>query len=117
MLSTVTHRPKEPEAPQPLDPDTAWTAVVERDARFDGRFVYAVDSTGIYCRPTCPSRRPRQSNVRFFAVPEEAERAGYRPCRRCRPRPGETSRQAEAIRRACGYLESHLEEAPTLNDV
>jgi AraC family transcriptional regulator, regulatory protein of adaptative response / methylated-DNA-[protein]-cysteine methyltransferase len=73
MLNTMTHRP---EAPQPLDPDTAWTAVVERDARFDGRFVYAVGSTGIYCRPTCPSRRPRQSNVRFFAVPEEAERAG-----------------------------------------
>lgn len=114
MLNAVTHRP---EAPQPLDPDTAWTAVVERDARFDGRFVYAVDSTGIYCRPTCPSRRPRQGNVRFFAVPEEAEQAGYRPCRRCRPRAGETSRQAEAVRRACGYLEAHLEEAPTLNDL
>lgn len=114
MLSTVPHRP---EAPQPPDPDTAWTAVVERDARFDGRFVYAVDSTGIYCRPTCPSRRPRQSNVRFFAAPEEAEQAGYRPCRRCRPRSGETSRQAEAVRRACGYLEAHLEEAPSLNDL
>ncbi len=97
------------------DPETSWTAVLERDARFDGRFVYAVASTGVYCRPTCPSRRPRRSNVRFFAVPGEAEQAGFRACRRCRP--GEASRQAEAVRLACGYLESHPDEAPTLNDL
>ncbi|HEV2854485.1 MAG TPA: bifunctional DNA-binding transcriptional regulator/O6-methylguanine-DNA methyltransferase Ada [Thermoanaerobaculia bacterium] len=114
MSIAVSHHPEHPEAP---DPETAWAAVLERDARFDGRFVYAVESTGVYCRPTCPSRRPRRSNVRFFAVPGEAESAGYRPCRRCRPRQGETSRQAEAVRRACGYLEAHLDEAPTLNDL
>jgi AraC family transcriptional regulator of adaptative response/methylated-DNA-[protein]-cysteine methyltransferase len=112
MSLAVSHVPDNPEIP---DPETAWNAVVERDGRFDGRFVYAVESTGVYCRPTCPSRRPRRSNVRFFAVPGEAERAGFRACRRCRP--GETSRQAEAVQRACGYLESHLDEAPTLDDL
>lgn len=103
--------------PETLDPEAAWAAVLARDARFDGRFVYAVGSTGIYCRPTCPSRRPRRSNVRFFAVPQEAEGAGYRPCRRCRPRQGERSRQAEAVRRAIAYLEAHLEDNPTLADL
>jgi AraC family transcriptional regulator, regulatory protein of adaptative response / methylated-DNA-[protein]-cysteine methyltransferase len=105
------------QAPTTPDPETAWTAVLARDARFDGRFVCAVDSTGIYCRPSCPSRRPRRANVRFFATPEEAEDAGYRACRRCRPRQGEISRQAEAVRRACAFLESHLEESPTLADL
>ena len=99
------------------DPETAWTAVLERDARFDGQFVYAVGSTGIYCRPTCPSRRPRRANVRFFSAPQEAEGAGFRPCRRCRPRQGEASSRSEAVRRACAYLESHVEEAPTLADL
>jgi len=99
------------------DPEIAWTAVLARDAQFDGTFVYAVDSTGIYCRPTCPSRRPRRANVRFFGVPEEAETAGYRACRRCRPRRGEASAQTEAVRRACEYLESHLEETPTLHEL
>jgi AraC family transcriptional regulator, regulatory protein of adaptative response / methylated-DNA-[protein]-cysteine methyltransferase len=114
-VSHTADTPDTPNTPEAPDPETAWAAVLERDARFEGRFVYAVESTGIYCRPTCPSRRPRRSNVRFFAVPGEAEGAGYRPCRRCRP--SETSRQAEAVQRACAYLESHLDEAPTLNDL
>lgn len=114
MRIAMTHRP---EAHEALDPETAWTAVLERDARFDGRFVYAVSSTGVYCRPTCPSRRPRRSNVRFFAAALEAEGAGYRACRRCRPQPGETSRPAEAVRRACDYLEAHPDDSPTLNDL
>ncbi|MGB6199065.1 MAG: bifunctional DNA-binding transcriptional regulator/O6-methylguanine-DNA methyltransferase Ada [Candidatus Acidiferrales bacterium] len=62
-----------------------WNAVTKRDARFDGAFVYAVRSTGIYCRPGCPSRRPRRGVVEFFATPETAERAGFRACRRCKP--------------------------------
>jgi len=105
------------QAPHTLDPEAAWAAVVARDARFDGQFVCAVSSTGIYCRPSCPSRQPRRANVRFFATPEEAEGAGYRPCRRCRPRQGEVSRQAEAVHRACAFLEAHLEESPTLADL
>jgi AraC family transcriptional regulator of adaptative response/methylated-DNA-[protein]-cysteine methyltransferase len=71
-------------APSVLD-DTWWAAVVARDQRFDGSFVYAVVTTGVYCRPTCPAR-PKRENVRFHATPADAEAAGFRPCRRCRPR-------------------------------
>lgn len=62
-----------------------WTAVVNRDAGFDGRFVFAVKTTGVYCRPSCAARRPKRQNVDFFDVPAAAERAGFRACRRCRP--------------------------------
>lgn len=62
-----------------------WQAVAERRRAADGAFVYAVKTTGIYCRPSCPSRRPQPDRVEFFLLPEAAERAGYRPCRRCRP--------------------------------
>ena len=62
-----------------------WQAVASRARQADGAFVYAVSTTGVYCRPSCPSRRPRRENVHFFPLPEAAERAGYRPCRRCRP--------------------------------
>ena len=68
------------------DDQTRWQAVLRRDPRADGLFCYGVSSTGIYCRPTCPARRPARRNVRFFATPEEAEEAGFRPCRRCTPR-------------------------------
>ncbi len=93
--------------PSLLDPQQLWNAVLSRDASFDGSFVYAVRSTGIYCRPTCPSRRPRQSQALFFAAPEEARTAGYRPCRRCRPdQPGES---AELARRASSYIDDYIE--------
>src|SRR4051794_18127439 len=62
-----------------------WEALERRDARADGAFVYAVRTTGIYCRPTCRSRRPNRANVRFFDSYEAAERAGYRACKRCEP--------------------------------
>ena len=62
-----------------------WQRVLARDTRFDGAFVYAVDSTGIYCRPSCPSRRPRPEHVAFFRHGADAEQHGYRACRRCRP--------------------------------
>lgn len=68
-----------------VDP-IAWQAVLARDARFDGVFVYAVRSTGVYCRPSCASRRPRPENVELFASPEDAEGKGFRACLRCRPR-------------------------------
>src|SRR5512135_389882 len=68
-------------------PDEAacWQAVQARDAAFDGTFVYAVRSTGIYCKPSCASRRPRAEQVRFFEGPQAAEAAGFRACKRCRP--------------------------------
>jgi AraC family transcriptional regulator of adaptative response/methylated-DNA-[protein]-cysteine methyltransferase len=88
--------------------DPRWTAVLERDTRQDGCFVYAVATTGVFCRPSCPSRRPRRENVAFFSVPEEAERAGYRACRRCAPK--STVAPAERmVREACAYLEAHLD--------
>src|SRR2546423_12908381 len=66
-------------------PTERWQAVMARDRRFDGAFVYAVRSTGIYCRPSCAGRRPRRTQVTFFPIPEAAEREGYRACRRCHP--------------------------------
>lgn len=63
-----------------------WQAVLARDRRFDGSFVYAVRSTGVYCCPSCPSRRPHRRQVVFFSLPAVAERAGFRPCKRCHPR-------------------------------
>src|SRR5581483_452737 len=62
-----------------------WAAVLRRDPSADGRFYYAVTTTGVYCRPSCASRTARRENVQFYSTREEAERAGFRPCRRCRP--------------------------------
>ncbi len=92
-----------------------WRAVEARDARFDGAFVFAVATTGVYCRPSCPSRRPKRRNVRFYAVPEAAEWAGYRACRRCRPGDAEArDPRLDAVRRACRYIEGHDDGPPTL---
>jgi AraC family transcriptional regulator, regulatory protein of adaptative response / methylated-DNA-[protein]-cysteine methyltransferase len=92
-----------------------WTAVLERDRRADGRFYYAATSTGVFCRPSCPSRRPRRDRVRFFDSPADAERAGFRACRRCRPTssPLESSTTA-SIRKATSYLAAHADEAVSL---
>jgi len=83
-----------------------WQAVSARDPRRDGEFVFAVSSTGIYCRPSCPSRRPRRDRITFFSLPEAAERAGFRPCLRCRPRDVPAGDpKVEIVRRACQLLE------------
>jgi AraC family transcriptional regulator, regulatory protein of adaptative response / methylated-DNA-[protein]-cysteine methyltransferase len=81
-----------------------WQQVMARDARQDGRFVFAVRTTGIYCRPSCPSRRPRRDSVEFFPNPNEAERAGYRACLRCKPT--EISSQAQYVMRARQLLDN-----------
>jgi AraC family transcriptional regulator of adaptative response/methylated-DNA-[protein]-cysteine methyltransferase len=81
-----------------------WQQVMARDARQDGRFVFAVRTTGIYCRPSCPSRRPRRDSVEFFPNPNEAERAGYRACLRCKPT--EISSQAQYVTRARQLLDN-----------
>ncbi len=91
---------------RPSDRD-AWRAVTERDARYDGRFVYAVTSTGIFCRPSCASRRPRRDRVRFFASPAAAERAGFRPCERCRPRADRAAERPSLVTRALERLDTH----------
>ncbi|MFY9607189.1 MAG: bifunctional DNA-binding transcriptional regulator/O6-methylguanine-DNA methyltransferase Ada [Blastocatellia bacterium] len=95
--------------------DARWHAVLTRDKRFDGKFVFAVRSTGIYCRPSCPSRRPRREQVTFFPLPEAAERAGFRSCLRCRPKKEATPTPAfEAVRRACRHIEENRDEPLTL---
>jgi AraC family transcriptional regulator, regulatory protein of adaptative response / methylated-DNA-[protein]-cysteine methyltransferase len=94
--------------------ETRWQAVLARDPAAERRFVYAVSTTGVYCRPTCPSRRPRRANIRFFADGASAERAGFRACRRCRP--GTPDPQAEAVRRACDLIE-RSEKPPSLAEM
>src|SRR5664279_3236294 len=86
-----------------MQSETQWRQVMERDARQDGRFVFAVRTTGIYCRPSCPSRRPRRDSVEFFPDPKQAERAGYRACLRCKP--AEISAQAQAVTKARRLLD------------
>jgi AraC family transcriptional regulator, regulatory protein of adaptative response / methylated-DNA-[protein]-cysteine methyltransferase len=91
-----------------------WQAVLSRDAGQDGRFVFAVSSTGVYCRPSCPARHPRRENVSFFHKPDEAEKAGYRACLRCRPRAVGANAQMETVKAVCRYIEQHLDEPLTL---
>ncbi|HEV7502012.1 MAG TPA: Ada metal-binding domain-containing protein, partial [Vicinamibacteria bacterium] len=88
-----------------------WTAVLARDEKVDGQFVFAVATTGVYCRPSCPARRPLRRNARFFDTPEAAEQAGFRACRRCRPREGGKGRAAaELLRAACRLLDQDRAE-------
>ena len=97
-----------------LDSDR-WRAVLARDPEANGRFVYAVRSTGIYCRPTCASRRPRRAQVNFFEGPTRAEAAGFRPCRRCRPEDADMAdSQTEMVRRACAAIDAATDGPPTL---
>jgi AraC family transcriptional regulator, regulatory protein of adaptative response / methylated-DNA-[protein]-cysteine methyltransferase len=98
----------------PIDKNQFWRAVQARDSSQDGEFVFAVSSTGVYCRPSCPSKRPRRENVSFFLQPEEAEKAGFRACLRCRPRVTGGSRSSQLIRAVCRYIEQHLDEPLTL---
>ena len=92
-----------------------WTAIAARDARAEGSFVYSVASTGVYCRPGCPSRLPRRENVRFHVNAAAAAKAGFRPCKRCRPH--ETSlgeRNAAIVTQACRTIETAA-EMPSLD--
>ena len=92
-----------------------WRTIEARDDRFDGTFVFGVRSTGIYCKPSCPARRPQRRQVVFFANPEDAEQNGFRPCKRCRPKEGEYSPKKQLARRACAYIESHATDKLTLS--
>lgn len=94
--------------------DEAWAAIVARDPATDGRFAYAVLSTGIYCRPSCPSRRPLRENVRLYQDAEQAEAAGFRACLRCGP--DGVSRRQWVVARVKHLLETE-EPAPTLAEL
>lgn len=100
-----------------FDEDHLWKAVRNRDAGADGMFVYAVSSTGVYCRPTCPSRRPLRANVRFFPDPASAEQAGFRPCRRCRPRSSRAQVINEVVHELARHIETHPDQPLRLADL
>src|SRR5438874_10119201 len=116
MLTMPTTFRAEPTTPV-LDGDEAWRAVERRDPRFDGRFVYAVRSTRIYCRPSCPSRRPLRERVTFYAAPEAAEGDGYRACKRCQPREERASMATVAVERARQIIEQHPDQVMTLGNL
>jgi AraC family transcriptional regulator of adaptative response/methylated-DNA-[protein]-cysteine methyltransferase len=97
-----------------LDPDTAWAAFMRRDRSWDGSVIGAVKTTGVYCKPSCPARRPKREHVSFFANGQEARAAGYRPCLRCKP--DEVGRDREAVAQAVKLIEQ-AEEAPTLAEL
>jgi len=96
-----------------MNPEKQWQLVLARDSNADGKFVYAVRSTGIFCRPTCPSRRPKRKVVEFFSTPVEAERAGYRACKRCRP--NESHPQTSKIEAACRLIDENVDVTLTLS--
>jgi AraC family transcriptional regulator of adaptative response/methylated-DNA-[protein]-cysteine methyltransferase len=112
MWHTISNNPAVMSNPE------LWNAVLARDASRDGSFVFAVQSTGIYCRPSCPARRPHREQVRFFKLPEAAERAGFRPCKRCRPRMARVDDpQIELVRRVCHIIDEHEHDSVTLDNL
>lgn len=113
MLTTTAATPPTHSA-HDTEADPRWAAVLNRDPAADGAFVFAVRSTGIYCRPSCPARRPRTDQVRFFATPAAAERQGFRPCKRCRPN---AQAAPSLVERACRYLEANLDRRVSLAEL
>jgi AraC family transcriptional regulator, regulatory protein of adaptative response / methylated-DNA-[protein]-cysteine methyltransferase len=101
--------------PSSLDSDACWRAVQRRDRAADGAFVYSVRTTGVYCRPSCAARLPRRQNVAFHQTCADAERAGFRPCKRCQPnQPARAEAHAAVVANACRSIEE-AEEVPSLD--
>ena len=100
--------------PNVLSDDEKWKAVLSRNDSLDGVFVYAVRSTKIYCRPSCPARRPSKEHVAFFPGSIEAEESGFRPCQRCQPRDAGPSPKAKLVDHVCKYIEANLQGKLTL---
>lgn len=98
-----------------LPPDSAWKAVAERDRASDGKFVFAVSTTGVFCRPSCPARRPNRENVEFFLSAEEARAAGYRACKRCNPEAVMRTLGEKRVHEAAKYIEKHPDESLSLD--
>jgi len=106
---TAMKRNPKPIAPTAAPVDTGrWQAVLDRDASQDGTFVFAVSSTGIFCRPSCPAKRPRRENVSFFRDVLAAEQAGFRACLRCHPKAADGNPQSALVRAVCRYIEQHV---------
>jgi AraC family transcriptional regulator, regulatory protein of adaptative response / methylated-DNA-[protein]-cysteine methyltransferase len=97
--------------------DWRWQALVRKDERADGLFWYSVRTTGVYCRPSCPARLPHRVNVAFYEAPQNAEKAGFRACKRCDPKgPGLAGQHAEAVAAACRMIKE-ADEFPSLNQL
>jgi AraC family transcriptional regulator of adaptative response/methylated-DNA-[protein]-cysteine methyltransferase len=121
ILTAETLKPMSARQPKPAvsvaeaADDPRWNSVIARDAARDGEFVFAVSSTGVYCRPSCAARRPRRENVRFFEKPDQAEQAGYRACLRCRPKSFSGNPESDGVKAICRFIEQHLDEPVTLD--
>ena len=114
-MSLLMRANETPRTSSVLDDDACWTAVKRRERAADGTFFYSVRTTGVYCRPSCAARLPRRENVAFHKTCADAERAGFRPCKRCRPNePALAEAHAAAVARACRLIEE-AEEAPGLD--
>jgi AraC family transcriptional regulator of adaptative response/methylated-DNA-[protein]-cysteine methyltransferase len=100
----------------PVTDEARWRAVMQRDCVADGAFVFGVLTTGVYCRPSCPARRPLRKNVRFFGSPEEAEKSGLRACLRCKPADALAGKSA-LVQRLCRYIEANTEQKITLQSL
>ena len=97
-----------------VESDPRWQAIIDRDPSWEGIFVLGVGSTGIYCRPGCPARRPRAEVVTFFAEPNIAEEAGFRACKRCKPKqPPERLSEVERVRRVCRFVQTQPDKSPS----
>ena len=113
MLSSATQANDRPVGF--LSNDARWEAVRRRDPAADGAFYYSVRTTGVYCRPSCAARLARRENVDFHLTREDAERAGFRPCKRCRPNEaGLAERHAAAVAKACSLIDA-ADEMPSLD--
>jgi AraC family transcriptional regulator of adaptative response/methylated-DNA-[protein]-cysteine methyltransferase len=117
MPSTELHRAPAPQIPASAREEAFWAAVLARDPAFDGSFFYSVATTGIYCRPSCAARRPKRAHVRFHPSAAEAERAGFRPCKRCKPNePSLLQEHAAKVKAACRLIEA-AEDPPALGTI
>jgi AraC family transcriptional regulator, regulatory protein of adaptative response / methylated-DNA-[protein]-cysteine methyltransferase len=117
MSMPMTEMRQADTARAPARDEERWQAVKRRDPAFDGTFLFAVRTTGIYCRPSCASRPAKRENVSFFSTTAKAEKAGYRACKRCRPdQLGAPDPQMQAVKRACERIET-AEEAPKLAEL
>jgi AraC family transcriptional regulator, regulatory protein of adaptative response / methylated-DNA-[protein]-cysteine methyltransferase len=117
MSMPMTETRQADTARAPARDEERWQAVKRRDPAFDGTFLFAVRTTGIYCRPSCASRPAKRENVSFFSTTAKAEKAGYRACKRCRPdQLGAPDPQMQAVKRACERIET-AEEAPKLAEL
>jgi AraC family transcriptional regulator of adaptative response/methylated-DNA-[protein]-cysteine methyltransferase len=99
-----------------IEDDACWAAVCGKDRSQDGRFVFGVVTTGVFCRPSCPARTPNRRNVRFYPAIGDAVQAGLRPCRRCRPlESSQDARTAAIVGAACAFMQAHAGESLTLD--